>query len=53
VDVFVLINSLFAGGAAPTGLANVNADDVRDVLDVFVLINRLFANGPALSCAGA
>jgi len=51
-DVFFLINALFAGGAAPPGLANVNGDSAVDVTDVFFLINRLFANGSAPVCAG-
>jgi hypothetical protein len=47
LDVFALINQLFAGGAATTGCADVNSDDAVDVLDVFYLINYLFATGPA------
>jgi hypothetical protein len=52
LDVFFLINFLFAGGPLPPGLANVNQDSVRDVLDVFYLINALFAGGPAPVCPG-
>jgi hypothetical protein len=52
LDVFLLINHLFAGGEVPAGLANVNQDSQRDVSDVFFLINRLFANGPAPVCPG-
>jgi CSLREA domain-containing protein len=52
LDVFFLINYLFAGGPLPPGLSNVNGDSARDVLDVFFLINGLFANGPAPSCPG-
>jgi CSLREA domain-containing protein len=46
-DVFVLINFLFAGAAAPAALADVNGDRATDVQDVFLLINFLFAGGPA------
>ena len=53
VDVFYLINALFAGGPRPIGLANVNGDATLDVLDVFYLINRLFASGAVPNCAGA
>jgi CSLREA domain-containing protein len=52
LDVFFLINHLFAGGPLPLGLANVNQDSARDVLDVFYLISALFAGGPAPSCPG-
>ncbi|HKC24974.1 MAG TPA: GC-type dockerin domain-anchored protein [Thermoanaerobaculia bacterium] len=45
-DVFYLINSLFAGGPAPVGCADVNGDIMVDVNDVFYLINFLFAGGP-------
>ncbi len=51
-DVFFLINSLFAGGPVPPGLANVNGDATVTVGDVFFLINSLFAGGPAPSCPG-
>jgi hypothetical protein len=47
LDVFSLINFLFAGGAIPLGRANVNGDSAVTVLDVFHLINHLFAGGPA------
>jgi predicted outer membrane repeat protein len=50
IDVFFLINHLFAGGAIPPGLANVNQDSVIDVNDVFYLINALFSGGPAPVC---
>jgi hypothetical protein len=46
VDVFYLINNLFAGGADTLGLGDVNADGNVDVIDVFYLINSLFAGGP-------
>jgi photosystem II stability/assembly factor-like uncharacterized protein len=46
LDVFYLINRLFASGPAPLGPANVNGDQALDVLDVFYLINFLFAGGP-------
>jgi uncharacterized repeat protein (TIGR03803 family) len=45
LDVFWLVNYLFADGAAPKGPADVNGDGVVDVLDVFDLINFLFAGG--------
>ncbi len=51
-DVFFLINSLFAGGPLPPGLANVNEDASVTVGDVFYLINYLFAGGAAPSCPG-
>jgi len=59
LDVFFLINYLFAGGSPPlhpTGVTgdavyyasgDVNHDGNVDVLDVFYLINALFAAGPA------
>jgi len=47
LDVFYLINVLFAGGAPPIGPSDVNGDGAIDVLDVFYLINYLFAGGPA------
>jgi hypothetical protein len=46
LDVFYLINHLFASGPAPIGPANVNGDANIDVLDVFYLISYLFAGGP-------
>jgi hypothetical protein len=46
LDVFYLINLLFAGGPAPLGGADANGDGSINVLDVFYLINSLFANGP-------
>jgi hypothetical protein len=45
LDVFYLINALFAAGPSPQGPADVNADGKVDVLDVFYLINALFAGG--------
>jgi CSLREA domain-containing protein len=47
LDVFYLINFLFAQGPVPRGRANVNGDGSTNVLDVFYLINFLFASGPA------
>jgi hypothetical protein len=47
LDVFSLINFLFAGGAVPFGRANVNGGSTVDVADGFYLINYLFAGGPA------
>ena len=47
LDVFYVINFLFAGGPSPIGRANVNGGSTIDVLDVFYLINYLFAGGPA------
>jgi hypothetical protein len=46
VDVFSLINHLFAGAALPAGFTDVNGDGIVSVLDVFHLINYLFAAGP-------
>ena len=46
LDVFYLINHLFAGGPAPLAPADANGDGNVDVLDVFYLINHLFAGGP-------
>lgn len=45
-DVFYLINRLFAGGPAPSGVADANGDGKVDVSDVFFLVNYLFAGGP-------
>jgi hypothetical protein len=45
VDVFYLINHLFAGGSAPGCGGDVNGDGHLDVADVFYLINYLFAGG--------
>jgi hypothetical protein len=47
VDIFFLINRLFAGGPAPAGLGDVNGDGLLTVADVFYLINFLFAGGVA------
>jgi hypothetical protein len=47
LDVFLLINHLFAGGPLPPGRGNVNGDSFLSVQDVFSLINYLFAGGPA------
>ena len=47
LDVFALVNFLFAHGPAPLGLADVNGDTKVDINDVFFLINFLFANGGA------
>ncbi|HKC23143.1 MAG TPA: M64 family metallopeptidase, partial [Thermoanaerobaculia bacterium] len=46
LDVFFLINRLFAAGPAPKGSADVDGNGVVDVRDVFYLINFLFAGGP-------
>jgi hypothetical protein len=46
VDVFYLINYLFAGGPEPKGCADVDGSLTLDVSDVFYLINHLFAGGP-------
>jgi hypothetical protein len=45
-DIFYLINSLFAGGPAPVGWADMNNDGIVDIADVFYGINFLFAGGP-------
>jgi hypothetical protein len=47
LDVFHLINDLFAGGPPPVCFADVNRDGADSVLDVFYLISYLFAGGPA------
>jgi hypothetical protein len=47
LDVFSVINYLFAGGPSPGCPTDVNGDGHVDVLDVFYLINYLFAAGPA------
>jgi hypothetical protein len=47
LDVFRLINELFAGQSPLVACSDVNADAATDVLDVFYLINHLFAGGPA------
>jgi hypothetical protein len=46
VDVFYLINYLFAGGPAPGCSGDLNGDAKVDVADAFYLINYLFAGGP-------
>jgi hypothetical protein len=46
VDVFYLINTLFAGGPPAASEVDVNADGTVDVSDIFYLINFLFAGGP-------
>jgi hypothetical protein len=46
IDVFYLINHLFAGGPPPVGSGDVNGSGSANVLDVFWLINYLFAGGP-------
>jgi hypothetical protein len=45
VDVFHLVNWLFAAGPLPIGPCDVNSDDAVTVLDVFYLVNFLFAAG--------
>jgi hypothetical protein len=45
LDVFYLINQLFASGPAPLGPADPNDDGITSVVDVFHLINFLFAAG--------
>jgi hypothetical protein len=45
LDVFYLINFLFAAGPPPVGPADVNGTDGVTVVDVFHLINFLFAGG--------
>jgi hypothetical protein len=47
LDVFYLINYLFAAGPAPIGKGDVNGSTATDVVDVFYLISFLFAGGPA------
>ena len=47
VDVFYLINTLFAGGPAAVCSGDVDANGTTNVADVFYLINFLFAGGPA------
>jgi uncharacterized repeat protein (TIGR03803 family) len=47
LDVFFLINRLFAGGPASSCSADANADGSESVVDVFYLISHLFAGGPA------
>jgi hypothetical protein len=50
LDVFYLINALFAAGPAPLDSGDANGDNLTTVLDVFHLINYLFAGGPQPSC---
>jgi hypothetical protein len=47
IDVFGLINFLFAAAPPPAGEGDVNGDGDVTVTDAFYLINRLFAGGPA------
>jgi dockerin type I repeat protein len=46
LDVFQIINRLFAGGFTGLGCSDVNNDGAVNVSDVFYLINYLFAGGP-------
>jgi Dockerin type I domain/Beta-propeller repeat len=46
LDVFYLINYLFAGGPAPLCSGDVNGDGTTNAGDIFYLINFLFAGGP-------
>ena len=46
IDVFSLINHLFAGGVMPKRPCDVNGSGATDVADVFYLIHVLFAGGP-------
>jgi DNA-binding beta-propeller fold protein YncE len=46
VDIFFLVNTLFAAGPQPLGLADANADGSVDVSDIFYLINAFFSGGP-------
>jgi len=50
LDIFYLINRLFAAGPAPLDSGDANGDTFTDVLDVFHLINFLFAGGPPPVC---
>jgi photosystem II stability/assembly factor-like uncharacterized protein len=47
VDVFSLIDFLFAGGVPLPGRPDANGDGHVDIADAFYLINYLFAGGPA------
>jgi large repetitive protein len=47
LDVFWLINFLFAAGPEPLSECDVNGSASTDVADVFALINSLFAGGLA------
>jgi BNR repeat-like domain len=49
VDIFALINSLFASGPPPVSTCHgdANHSGAVDIADVFFLINFLFASGPA------
>jgi hypothetical protein len=51
LDVFYLINRLFAAGPAPLDSGDANGDTSTDVLDVFHLINFMFAGGPSPVCS--
>jgi hypothetical protein len=46
LDIFFLINRMFAHGPALRAPCDVNADGVTDISDIFYLINHLFAGGP-------
>ncbi|HNX51057.1 MAG TPA: dockerin type I domain-containing protein [Thermoanaerobaculaceae bacterium] len=50
LDVFYLINHLYAGGPAPVGDPDPNRDGSTNVMDVFYLINYLYAAGAAPVC---
>jgi len=47
IDIFYLINNLFAGGPGPISSGDVNGDGAVTAIDIFYLINYLFAGGPA------
>jgi len=47
VDVFALVNYLYAAGPVPAGHADANGDESVDVRDLFYLVNFLYAGGPA------
>ena len=46
IDVFYLLNHLFAAGPGPIGSGDCNSDGSVGVTDVFYLLNFLFAGGP-------
>ncbi|HKC26224.1 MAG TPA: dockerin type I domain-containing protein [Thermoanaerobaculia bacterium] len=52
LDVFALVNFLFAGGPAPVGSGDVDGDGAVTVADVFYFINFLFAGGPPPVASG-
>ena len=48
VDIFYLLNYIFAGGPPPLSNADVDCNGIVNVADVFYYLNYLYSGGPAL-----